>query len=396
MIIFLIKSSICLAALLLAYLWFLENEKINQFKRLILWVCILFSFTIPFVNFNFATNSILYQTGQLSLPTIEITKYSEQTPFSKTSIFWLIYVVGVSIMSYRFSKNLYNIYRKIKINKHQKHIYATIILVPAPCLPHTFLNYIFLNEQDFFCKKIPTEILLHEQTHAKQLHSIDIIAIETLKIIFWFNPIFHAYKKAMQRNHEFLADEKVVTETNNISTYQTQLLVYSKPIQNYILTSNINYSLTKKRFIMMTKTVSNQAIFIKKAVLMLTFSCLTLLLCEKTAAQSTATASQNNEIYSSVDVKPEFPGGITAFYKYFMDSMQIPKNLKAKGKLIMLFVVEKDGSLSDITVVKDENTKLGDEATAVLQKSPKWIPGKQGGKIVRVQYTLPISIVLGD
>ena len=257
------------------------------------------------------------------------------------------------------------------------------------------MNFIFLNKTDFESQNIPNEILQHEKTHAKQWHSIDIIAIEIIKIIFWFNPIFYAYKKAMQRNHEFLADEKVIFETNNIATYQTQLLVYAKSTQNYILTSNINYSLTKKRFIMMTKTVSHQEIFMKQFGFLMLFLSLTLIFNTKLAAQeNTKNASKTNdsEILTKVDVKPEYPGGIQAFYQYFMKNIKIQENSKANGKLQMSFIVEKDGSLTDIIVVKDENTNLGDAATVVLQKSPNWIPGMQKGKVVRVQYNLPIKI----
>ncbi len=395
MITVIIKSTICLSVLLLAYLWLLENEKINHFKRWFLWFCIGFSMIIPLMNLEFITQFDFSETAIVSLQAVDLNSYAQANVAETISIFWIIYFIGFTIMFFRFITNLYQIFRVIRTNSHEKQVDYTIVLLLEPVLPHTFLNYIFLNKSDFENKNIPNEILQHEKTHAKQWHSVDIIAIEIMKIIFWFNPIFYAYKKTIQRNHEFLADEKVVAETNNISMYQTQLLVYSKPIQNYILTSNINYSLTKKRFIMMTKTVSHRKIFMKQFGFLMLFLSLTLIFNTKLVAQEkvkNATETTDSDILSVVEVKPEYPGGIQAFYQYFIDNMRVPSNIQVKGKLQMSFVVEKDGSLTDIKVVNDDNTNLGNAATTVLQKSPKWIPGMQKGKRVRIQYNLPIQI----
>lgn len=102
----------------------------------------------------------------------------------------------------------------------------------------------------------------------------------------------------------------------------------------------------------------------------------------------------NNEVFllAGIEVKPEFPGGLDRFYKYIMNNYRAPEEEGLKGKVFVTFVVEKDGSLSDIKVIRDIGYGTGKEAIRVLKNSPKWIPGEQNGKKVRVLYSLPITI----
>lgn len=103
---------------------------------------------------------------------------------------------------------------------------------------------------------------------------------------------------------------------------------------------------------------------------------------------------EDNNIYNTagIEVKPDFPGGIAKFYKYVERNYQIPEEEGLKGKVFVSFVVEKDGSLTDIKVIRDIGYGTGKEAIRVLKASPKWTPGEQNGKKVRVLYSLPISI----
>jgi len=104
--------------------------------------------------------------------------------------------------------------------------------------------------------------------------------------------------------------------------------------------------------------------------------------------------AEDNNIYNTagIEVKPEFPGGIDKFYKYVGKNYQVPEEEGLKGKVFVSFVVEKDGSLTDIKVIRDIGYGTGKEAIRVLKASPKWNPGEQNGKKVRVLYSLPINI----
>ena len=81
------------------------------------------------------------------------------------------------------------------------------------------------------------------------------------------------------------------------------------------------------------------------------------------------------------------------FFKYVGTNFKIPEEFKGSGKIYIKFFVEKDGSLTDIEIIRDLGFGLGDEAVRVLKESPKWIPGQVNGKPARMMYSLPISIV---
>jgi protein TonB len=103
---------------------------------------------------------------------------------------------------------------------------------------------------------------------------------------------------------------------------------------------------------------------------------------------------KENNLYpaASVEVKPEFPGGIEKFYKFVANNFNQPSDKKFKGgKIIVQFVVEKDGSITDI-VVRDIGFGTKDEAMRVFSKMPNWMPGEQNGKKIRCMYTIPITL----
>ncbi|KAF2509917.1 energy transducer TonB [Flavobacterium foetidum] len=103
---------------------------------------------------------------------------------------------------------------------------------------------------------------------------------------------------------------------------------------------------------------------------------------------------EDNQVYNTagIEVKPDFPGGIEKFYKFVGNNYKTPEEEGLKGKVYVTFVVEKDGSLTDIKVLRDIGYGTGAEAIRVLKKCPKWTPGEQNGKKVRVLYSLPITI----
>jgi periplasmic protein TonB len=96
--------------------------------------------------------------------------------------------------------------------------------------------------------------------------------------------------------------------------------------------------------------------------------------------------------YNTIEIKPEFPGGMGAFFKYIGNNYKTPKVNNLSGKLYLNFVIEKDGSIVEVKVLRDLGYGTGEEAVRVLSESPKWSPGMQNGQPVRVMYTLPIMI----
>ncbi len=126
------------------------------------------------------------------------------------------------------------------------------------------------------------------------------------------------------------------------------------------------------------------------AILLL--GCISVSAQETTPKPETPQQTQDEAIYNSVEIKPDFPGGIAKFYIYVQKNFKIPKKFKGKTKIITQFVVEKDGDLSEIKILKGGELGMGEEAMRLLESSPLWTPGEQNGKPVRVLYSMPISI----
>lgn len=95
---------------------------------------------------------------------------------------------------------------------------------------------------------------------------------------------------------------------------------------------------------------------------------------------------------SGIDKLPEYPGGMTAFYSFIAANYKSPDTKGRSGKVFLTFVIEKDGGISHIKVLRDIGYGSGDEAKRVLRECKNWIPGEKDGKKVRVLYSLPIQI----
>lgn len=115
------------------------------------------------------------------------------------------------------------------------------------------------------------------------------------------------------------------------------------------------------------------------------------------SAQKTVVAEKNQQVFDIVEQMPEYPGGLPALLDYLNQNVKYPEDAekqKIEGRVLAIFVVETDGSISNVEVVKPVFPSLDAEAVRVLAAMPKWTPGKQSGKLVRVKYTVPINFQL--
>ena len=115
------------------------------------------------------------------------------------------------------------------------------------------------------------------------------------------------------------------------------------------------------------------------------------------SAQKTVVAKKNQQVFDVVEKMPEYPGGSAALFEYLNGNVKYPadaKKQKIEGRVLVTFVVNTDGSITDIEVVKKAFPSLDTEAVRVISGMPKWIPGEQKGKKVRVKYTVPLNFRL--
>jgi hypothetical protein len=183
----------------------------HLFKRFYLLGIVLVSFGIPLLSFPSYMEASSVINPEFISNTTEFKTYdnsfiNDYLP----SILWSIYAIGVLFFSIRFGKNLITILFRIKLNQKLRLNSFINVLLFDTIIPHTFFNYIFLNKQKFEAREIPEEVIVHEQAHAQQKHSIDIVFIELIQIVFWFNPFIYLIKYSIKLNHEFLADQAVL------------------------------------------------------------------------------------------------------------------------------------------------------------------------------------------
>ncbi|OCX53773.1 hypothetical protein BEL04_05660 [Mucilaginibacter sp. PPCGB 2223] len=115
--------------------------------------------------------------------------------------------------------------------------------------------------------------------------------------------------------------------------------------------------------------------------------------------QGTAPDGNNNEVFPVAEFNPEYPGGEAAFTRFLQKNIHYPAVAKEngiQGRAYIQFIVERDGSLTDIHILRNPGGGTGEEAARVLKMSPHWKPGMQNGRAVRVQYTVPVNFTMGD
>ncbi len=274
------------------YVLFLERESMHYTKRFYLIFSVIFALTIPLITFTYQTDVII-EPKVIEQPITTMVMSDEipvivETPINYLSlVLWGLYIVGVVIFGFRFIKNLKNLTKKIKNNERLIEPSHINVLVGDSIIPHTFLKYIFVSKKEYQEHNIPEEVLLHEKTHVTQKHTLDILFVEILQVVFWFNPLFFFIKKSIKLNHEFLADQTVLKRQFSLQKYMSLLVTYPNSSNQTELASPINYSLTKKRIVMMSQQFSKTRAAARMLLLLPTLLGCMLLFNNKIVAQQT-------------------------------------------------------------------------------------------------------------
>lgn len=294
--------------------------------------------------------------------------------------------------------------RKAKIGNTNVH------LLRQASGPFSFFHWIFIHPTSHTEDEL-SEILTHEQTHANQWHSIDVLVSEIVCIFCWFNPFAWLMRSEMRINHEYLADRKVVTSGYDRKTYQYHLLGLK---QNQPAAANLynNFSVLplKNRIKMLnrkrTRNImrSKYLMFIPVTALLILFSNCTNTGKEESTEEKAEvkyvptevepdTVDIANAVFDMVEEMPEFKGGNKALMDYLAANLQYPKGAETKGtqgRVIVQFIVNTDGSIDNAKVLRSVDPELDAEALRVINGMPKWKPGTQKGEPVRVKYTVPV------
>lgn len=252
------KLVVCSAIFIGIYFLVFERQKNHHFKRFYLLMSLLFSLFIPLISITYGVQEVKAQGFVILETGGEITPSVQEKPsvFTLENTLGAVYLLVSAILIFRLCRNLFILVQETKKGEKIKFGNHFLILKPNAVHPYSFWNFIVLNKTDFENGKIDEKILIHEKAHLDQKHSFDVLFMEILLAVFWFNLAFYLYKKAIITNHEFLADDTVLKTENNIKSYQKLLL--SELISERILfTHPFNLSNTKKRIKMMTTPKNN-------------------------------------------------------------------------------------------------------------------------------------------
>lgn len=269
----------------------LEPEKMHRFKRFYLLFSLGFALVVPLITLPWFVHEAtpVFVVGDELLQASPILPQAgpEKSPnFPFEAILGIVYIIIAASLLTRLLYNLYQALRLKTKGKKLSHAGVPLVILPKDIPTHSFFNTIYVNPNDY-AGEGATAILTHELAHIRQGHSWDILIVELLRVLFWFNPVLFAYKRAMQLNHEFLADEAVIQqESIDIPTYQYLLLDKIAQAQQLRLVQQFDYFITKKRLLMMTKEAKRQRSFWKRLALIPLIAGMILLLSDKIQSQS--------------------------------------------------------------------------------------------------------------
>ena len=416
LILYFVRSGFSFATLYIFYWVFMKKETCFSCNRFYLIFSLLFSALVPFIPNMVAANNLISLKYSVLLEPITIFPENQISDgnqnYNVFQIILWIYISGVIINILRLFFQLTQlIFLAGKTGIHREYG-VKVVYTGKPYANFSFFDIIFLNNPEKDKNQI-LEIITHEKVHIQQKHFIDLIIIELMTIIFWFNPFIWFYKRSIKAVHEYLADEGVLKNGYKKTDYQELLLDQTFGIQIYALTNNLNQSLIKRRLTMMSKSKTNKFAILKMMaaiplalLLILAFS---FAVSNSVIAQDTVIKEVKSEAkviklledeyrFTIVEQMPEFPGGQDAMFKFLGENIKYPKEARKQGisgRVFVTFVVEADGEITNIEMLREIGGGCDEEAMRVVSIMPTWEPGYQRGVPVRVGFNLPIKFSLG-
>lgn len=369
-------------------------------------------------------------------------------------VLFAIYIIGVALFLVGEICSLVRLHRLIS-GKYSVTTAdgIKIVVIDDDVAPFSWFNNIVISRSDYESGR--SEILIHEKAHIARRHSLDIMLCNMLLIFQWFNPAAWLLRRELQNIHEYEADEAVIQSGADASEYQLLLIRKAVGERLFSMANNLNHNSLKKRITMMLIKKSNPWNRAKilltvpvAAVAVVAFATpkaeslskeiehdsnalvnsvvrsmpgtaehLAMSTGEagaagmpaETAAPETAAADSlrgrvagvtvgaskdDGRVFDVVEEQPRYPGGTNALMTYLRDNIKYPAEAaKAgiQGKVIVQFVIGKDGTVRDVKPIRNISPELDAEAVRVVAAMPKWVPGYQNGEAVNVRYTLPVN-----
>ena len=403
-----LKVNIAIALFYFFYRLVFYNDTFWATRRFYLVVSMLLSVIYPFISFSGWLEKQepmkVIMANYVQLKEITVTN-APATFLTFENILLAMYGLVSLILLIKMFVQLTSILRWRLKGKRQDLQGIEIIAVDATITPFSFFNTIFINP-GLHNEQETQQILTHECTHARQLHSLDVLLSELMTVVFWINPAAWLLKREIRHNLEFLADNSVLKSGIDSKTYQYHLLQLSYQIPENQLINKFNISPLKKRITMMNQQKTKKAGILKYSLivplalaLVLSSNAETLVSAatkiatsggknnsEKTVQQVSQKQTKSTvkftppvikkdesgeeKIYEKIDNMPQFPGGESELLKYIGQNLKYPVAAQQngiQGKVIIRFVVSPTGKVVNAMVVKSimKKVKVIEEVIAV-------------------------------
>ncbi|MCJ8210468.1 TonB-dependent receptor plug domain-containing protein [Mucilaginibacter sp. RS28] len=435
---YLILANIYLLLFCGFYKLLLRRETFFYLNRLYLVSTAILSFLLPLIQADWArqlfiTQKINHTIYQLD-PMMIYQQQQDDDRFTVGSILGIVYLVGMVLLALRFIIQLLILRKRLQSE--------------LPDDAYSFFGTIKLSD-----KIIGRNIILeHELVHARQWHSADIILVEAIMIVNWFNPAVYWYRSTIKHIHEFIADRNAIN--NGTPRHEYALLLLSETFKtppHQLSNPFFNHSLLKQRIQMLQRNKSHKVALLKYGLSAPLFALMLILSSAATntqqaiqtmssnarlilqipanpsiikalqsplkldagIAKNTTTAqpaarrpalspahytvaitqADTSAAFNPVTHQPEYPGGVKAFAAFIGRNIKQTLQVSDGKPIIMKFMVEKDGTLSEIEGLRGSPEAIR-EATRVLSLSPKWEPGEQDGYTARMQMVVPMRFKL--
>ncbi len=248
---YLLESAACLALFYIGFRLFLGKETYFKLNRVYLVCSLIFSLILPTFKI---TSPLIMARASASMPLISSSAAPIKTwDFGEILLF--LYVIGVGVFLFRFIFHMIKLYFVVKKFRTKRINGINIVSVDKDFSPFSFLNFIFINDKKLSEHNM-RRIIAHEIIHIKQYHTFDILLLELITVLQWFNPFVWPYKKSLQETHEFLADYGVIAQGFSTAKYQLLMFEQHVGVKLFEFANNFKQSQIKRRITMMSKIKS--------------------------------------------------------------------------------------------------------------------------------------------
>ena len=434
------KVAALIATFYMFYRLMLARETFHRVNRLTLLLTAIASFVLPLCVITLHETVTVEAVSKVLVGDVRMEIASEAGPELWQVLLPALFIIGIVATLGHTLTSMFRILMLIKRSeKHPQSDGITICVTSnGQIQPFSWMRYIVMNRRDY--EDGNPAILAHERGHIRLRHSWDVLLVDLLTALQWFNPAMWMLRQDLRAIHEYEADGAVLSQGINARQYQYLLISKAAGIGGYSLANGISHSTLKNRINMMLHKKSERRSLLKLLALIPIVG-LALALNARTVTdyvydepqkqqpvkkgkkagtikvngqdikvveqgdivtmegevEAPVQESPADDAFDVVEQMPEYPGGPKALMEFLNNNVQYPAEAEKagiQGRVIATFVVEKDGSISNAKVVKSVNPLLDAEAIRVISAMPNWIPGKQNGKVVRVKYTVPLSFNL--